>query len=386
MNQSPYQLLKQYAALLYKYKVAEVLASPQTHRRELFFLLGIFFIVLTIVICLLLLIYFQLRMPPRVAPVTTSEIRKRRKWRLFKAAVPMAAVVIGLAAGSYRSDQLSFCQSCHALKADITSWKKSAHSGVSCAKCHGTPGAFGYLMDKTKALGYTYEFFNGKAPERLTSDVNSEICLTCHGSLRKQTVEVKSIVMSHKEVVQAGYRCTDCHTQTAHANNIKPRFAGMSACLPCHDGKSSSNDCSLCHTNKTTTALRELEHFPKATFPESDFRNCRRCHKDERKCIACHGLELPHPEGWAPDEFGMEEGADPGSLKHARAAAFEKKKSCYKCHIIQECGKCHMAVGHGDNWKSEHYHRLKTETTAQLEKRCLRCHTKVKKLCVICHP
>lgn len=386
MNQSPLQLLRHWLALLYKYKVVEVFANPQTHRRELLFLLGIFFIILTIIICLLLLVYFQVKTPPKIAPITKADFARRRRRRLFKAAVPALAIFIALGFGSYRSTQTEFCERCHVMKPTIISWKKSTHNKTPCLACHMKSGATGYLSAQFKGLDYAITFLKNRVPKRLTSEVDSSNCMSCHSSLRKKTVTSKSVRISHKELIAAGYRCVDCHTNTGHAKPaVTPRYSGMSACLPCHDGKKASNNCKICHANEVGVAMRKLEYFGKVSFDESLFSNCRRCHVNEDKCIKCHGVELPHPAGWAPEAKDLPP-EENGPILHAKAAAFEKKKLCWKCHTESNCSDCHGLSGHSPSWKQGHHSSSEAVSNpANLERSCMSCHNKVTQFCVLCH-
>lgn len=384
MNSPAWETVSKYLALLYRYKIVEVLQNPQSHRRELLFLLGIFFIILTIVVCLLLLIYFQLRLPPTPKPVTKGEKAKRRRGRYLKAAVPLLFLVFVLSFAGYSSTRSETCARCHVLDKDIASWKRSIHKKVPCAQCHFKKGATGFLVTDIEGLNNAYLYLNEKTTLPMRTSVPNSSCLPCHQNLATQSITGKGIRMSHKEVLAAGYACTDCHAKTTHKDERPARFTGMKACLPCHDGKTAPVFCNRCHVNDPGHILRQLEDFPKVFIGEASFKNCGGCHKDQRKCIDCHGLRLPHPDGWAEPVSNdpLEMDAPEARQLHAKAGAFGGKRLCEKCHNVKEfCNNCHGFPGHGQDiygsgWSKDHDGN---------EEACRQCHSRIENFCRLCH-
>ncbi|MCL5290972.1 MAG: hypothetical protein M1548_00350, partial [Actinobacteria bacterium] len=66
---------------------------------------------------------------------------------------------------------------------------------------------------------------------------------------------------------------------------------------------------------------------------------------------------------------------------HAKAAAFEKKAICKKCHDNNFCGNCHHFPGHPADWKLGH------RVSGSAEKACMSCHLADKSpvFCDLCH-
>jgi hypothetical protein len=107
-------------------------------------------------------------------------------------------------------------------------------------------------------------------------------------------------------------------------------------------------------------------------------RECGGCHDQERECDPCHGIRMPHS-------------LDFRGGGHARAAAFEKKLMCWKCHDPQFCSNtgCHNSAfnpdngstSHGRDWKQQH-------RIAAWDAGCV-CHGAVNQrkvpMCTLCH-
>jgi len=124
----------------------------------------------------------------------------------------------------------------------------------------------------------------------------------------------------------------------------------MSACFTCHGAESTSvapSDCALCHP--PGFSLKPASH-DQAFFSGGHARvaevqgtdDCFLCHTGgkENFCQACHGLDMPHPGGWALDA-----GGGPGA--HV-ATAHQDATICVRCHdnsgaTPQGCfgGECH---------------------------------------------
>jgi hypothetical protein len=152
----------------------------------------------------------------------------------------------------------------------------------------------------------------------------------------------------------------------------------MAQCFNCHGQAAqprASAECSVCHvkdmdlkpdTHKTG-AWRQKEHGVAA---KTDRQQCVMCHKSQF-CDNCHGLEMPHPLGWAR-----------GASGHA-AVATKDRKVCEKCHTgnANLCTMCHHQ-GFDDTkgpWVKQHNLKVR-ETGAAF---CFKCHDAT--YCVRCH-
>lgn len=100
----------------------------------------------------------------------------------------------------------------------------------------------------------------------------------------------------------------------------------MSRCTPCHDGRTAPERCETCHVSGP---LDESKTPKRATAIST--AGCTGCHeaKTAQRCIACHGLELPHP---------------PTFMRSHAALSYANPALCAKCHetASAETGcRCH---------------------------------------------
>jgi len=131
----------------------------------------------------------------------------------------------------------------------------------------------------------------------------------------------------------------DCHTRQLCANCHKysrppshgPKWLknhatkNTAACDACH-GKSS---CDTCHRKGSSKPTSHDATWPKThgKAAKTDRKECLMCHEN-RYCVKCHGLELPHPKDW-------------GMGGHKKSASLKAGSMCYKCHETKYCAMCH---------------------------------------------
>lgn len=250
-------------------------------------------------------------------------------------------LALSLAGGYAASSTDGFCRdACHGSDDSMSDRSRAEHKNAPCASCHedALPGGFfASLVNRTAHLvgqvAPGVEVYAGPVPSRR--------CLTCHGSVRSAVIETAGGArMSHREPLDAGMACRDCHGQVGHEPVIA--VAGMTKCVPCHDSKKASANCRSCHARDTGHASASSGNsrgFPRVQLgPVTD---CGGCH-DQAPCDACHGLRMPHSI-----EFLR--------WKHARSGAFEGKTLCWRCHTKADCSRCHLDFpGHAPGWKDEH--------------------------------
>lgn len=346
--------------------IKQVVQDPRSAPQEAFLLLAIFVVVILIfVVLLLLVILVSSRAPEEEKEKADKGIEKTEKPDFKGSSLTFLAIVFILTVAAFSiTSQPRTCTFCHPLKTYYEAWKESPHAQKSCLSCHAEPGILGYLEAKQKGLSNAFAYLASHKfePESQSPD---KACLNCHSRVREKTSS-KKVRMSHREVIEGGLHCYECHPSVGH-QTATPTASTMEKCLSCHQESKASPACSTCHPIDIAYQPHlELENYRLAHFSE-DF-SCRGCHSKETDelCFACHLIEMPHPTGW-------EEG------KHAKPA-FQNKWICYRCHA--RCRQCHerLQAGsnpwyHGDNWLQEHRHYQPSE--------CEGCHRP--NLCQICH-
>ena len=277
-------------------------------------------------------------------------------------------VLVGFAYGDRRGRQDAACRSCHVLQPVVDSWEASSHPTVACIECHASPGVFGGVETRVRALADLAKNLGGTKTLTAPATVNQDNCRSCHEKELSGVLTVGNLRVRHLDFVDR-LPCRQCHGRVGHdpagAKSPAPS-AMMTTCADCHDGKTASRDCSTCHVGDIAQAGSGPEDYARVQLGSP--ATCVGCHSLEG-CNECHGIEMPHPQDWA----------DPKN--HAPAGAFDTTV-CVRCHDAG-CNPCHMQihVNHGPNWKAEH----KTTTDRSL---CIRCHDPQKvgtDMCRLCH-
>lgn len=341
------------------------LRNPGDDPRATALTFGILAVATLIVICLLLVLFFT------IESYTEKRKTAKKKMSLRNRLIIISVVVVIslglLSVPFYLTVQPSFCPKCHVVKGEYESWKKSSHWDVDCLACHSSPGIIGSFILYAKGAENAISYVSQKYSRPITASVNNEACLKCHRNVSKQIIRSMGIRVSHKEFLAKGYFCTNCHNTTAHGKIVpQTRYPSMDKCLVCHNGKTASSKCNLCHVKDVGKRIRK----PKRTFPKTtlgELTTCEGCHKID-KCTRCHGLVMPHPPGWTD------------KATHAKFAAWEKKQLCMKCHDMEFCNECHNFPGHFAGWKEAHKQRV------GFEEQCKSCHRAQEKFCALCHP
>jgi len=186
------------------------------------------------------------------------------------------------------------CLKCHSPKVTAAIWQTSAHAklGFSCTNCHEmhTPAQAKFMLRKN--IG--------------------EDCYACHSGMRDLAAEGKH----HK--LPEGLDCRRCHSP--HGSNephglLKPK---SELCKTCHGAGAAGMP------EGHGSADWKKTHGKTA---KTDLSACTGCHDKEKFCSACHGTEMPHPEGWV---MGHKD----------KGATFDPKGICLKCHERSFC-RCH---------------------------------------------
>jgi len=243
---------------------------------------------------------------------------------------------------------------CHTTSASVKASVKLDHA--RCVQCHEAPGLTGTAEAIRTRGTMLVKAARGGKPDGAAL-VDSAACLRCHTSvLGKPVIGSRGVKVSHKEPVAAGMTCSSCHPGAGHTQR---RTYSMTPCLTCHGNRAAapasraSAECETCHVDgierdiaprtadSTATLGSGAVIYPVVAVGKTV--QCGACHDEKRECDTCHGFRLPH------DRAFLEGG-------HARVAAFEAKKACFKCHTEDSCSSgCHIGFpGHLEGWKEDH--------------------------------
>lgn len=352
-------------------RITNTIKDPLAHPRETVLIIGILVVIFLILITLLLMVFVfkqEIERKPPHKRESDKELRARsRKIYLVLASIIIVLFVFSMIATS----QSSFCSSCHVIKKNYQSWEKSSHKKAGCLSCHAEPGVFGYLLARLRGFSNLSAFVNESYRLPLRSIVKNSSCLMCHQPRLSKTISTRGIKVSHKEINQAGFLCIECHPRTGH--NAKVAINMMDKCITCHNAQHASSECVVCHPiDIAYDPSLTFDDFPKIQLGEPG--GCRGCHSPalEKKCLACHGIEMPHT------------GAFIGG-GHARLG-FVNKTLCYRCHDRKMCVRCHLGVdGHTGDWRGSHGSGWITEHQDRQASQCLGgpCHGP--NICDLCH-
>ncbi len=347
-------------------KVLYTFHHPLASPRETVILISIVVVLILILIVLFLIILLvrkKIEETPEKEEV--KEVKKKlSKKKIFECYLIFSGMALFLFLVSLTiTSHPKFCASCHLIKEEYESWKKSTHSKVTCLSCHNEPGALSYLIGKVKGAGnfLAYIVRNFKKP---VAYVSNSSCLSCHKKILSK-MTVSKVRISHQEIIKAGASCVDCHKCLVHKRAKGEKVFVMDKCLTCHNDQKASSSCPTCHhIDIAYNPSLNLDDFPKVHLESPT--NCQGCHSKalERKCFNCHRIEMPHTSEFI-------------NGGHARAA-FINKAICYRCHA--GCQKCHIKLGafwpHPSNWIITHRKYKASD--------CSNCH--VANICGLCHP
>ncbi len=290
--------------------------------------------------------------------VRKRKVRPLPRWEkwLFLGMVAAALLVL-LVGSSIYIDQSSFCANCHLEQRTFETWKKSPHREVDCLDCHRAPSPSGYLAQKIDYLRWVWSFSFNTYKMPLRDSISNANCRRCHGSEISKVITRQGIKVQHKDFLDKGRRCTDCHSAVGHKVAVAT-YPSMNECLTCHDTKTAPAKCEVCHTPGTPGSKRiRREVVP---IPVASSSQCRGCHKPStwKRCIQCHGLEMPHPDGFRKGHSHL---------------AFLNKELCLRCHSFPSsdkppgthggydrtdfCNRCHAFPsphGTAERWAREH--------------------------------
>ena len=324
--------------------------------------------------------------PPPTPATGPSGGRLRRRAALARVLIAVVTVAVLAIAADLATTSPRLCMSCHEIAKRAGSWSRSAHVGVACVSCHQTPRPWyalpPRLVDRVRLFGgdiarHVAGGYQDPVDFRVTGapPMSDAVCLQCHDPNRKATSGFR-IIIDHPAHAKRNGSCVSCHIRTAHPlDDRSAALSLMSACFTCHGTAKTAKApgrCDLCHP--AGYVLRPASHKAAdwwgrhGKVARSDVKQCELCHT-KSTCDGCHGIEMPHPMGWAQ--------------KGHAAEARRDRWNCMRCHTGPPdwCTMCHHEPYRSTKgtWVQQH--------ASVAEKRgisfCLGCHSEIE--CVRCH-
>jgi len=316
-------------------------------------------------------------MKARIAPLIA---RLRESSPNYARAARIAGITLGivafcfLLAGPVTLALPQSCNACHADTGEYAQWNESAHARIGCQECHVERGyLFGAGNSASLVTELSRQVLGGHGDGAWVPD---SACLSCHPEIgHEETFVVGTLRVSHAGMAEGGYRCVDCHSDTAH--ELDPSVIEqptMATCASCHNGERAAKSCETCHPDAAEDGAAQRHDAEWARTHGSNWQSlhgmgelatCVLCHEPS-KCESCHGVPLPHDKGFA---------ANHGSL------AVDTREACITgCHTTSFCDSCHgIEMPHPAGFLEGH-----SSIANDIEdEACSRCHTTAS--CNDCH-
>jgi hypothetical protein len=280
----------------------------------------------------------------------------------------------------------SICGMCHEMSPAVASWRVSGHTKVGCASCH-EPARAWYafpvtLFGRSAMLARDISLHLARDPqpsEEATPTIPDSTCERCHDPSRAVTMRFGTLI-NHAEHAKRNGSCLSCHLDTAHPDPTAERpMLLMERCFACHGRTKQAKapgTCDVCHPK--SFSLRPASHAPptkwRTAHGEASIAQqqpCAMCH-EKTFCDGCHGLQMPHPAGWAV------------GIKPLHASIGERDRQvCAQCHTDKPdlCSMCHhkgWEPARG-TWVAQHP-LMVDQRGANF---CFQCHTST--FCFDCH-
>ena len=291
----------------------------------------------------------------------------RANWRRYSLVLTIIVGVFLVFIGVGVSTSTSlYCKACHGRDKKIAVMQSGDHQHLSCVQCHEGGGTVArFTVNSFQRVGHLMTGLSRSSQPTGYSTVPASACLNCHAAAVASTTTVSSlgnnsITMAHQQPTDAGMTCSRCHNLTTAKTPVVQRGT-MSTCLICHDGKQAPNACTTCHVSSPQRAITVSK--PSAAnadrlLSSNPNASCYNCHTDASTCDACHGLRLPHPDGFEDN--------------HGSTVLRYGVSTCKKCHTTtpdptgklnttssvggaQPCSNCHVYNINDGQWDYQTY-------------------------------
>lgn len=278
------------------------------------------------------------------------------------------------------TSQPSFCNICHEMRADVRAWKSSSHAEVTCYSCHSEGNLTAFLVHKVESLKEVYFHLTNEFEKPINGDgeygwkMSNEPCKRCH-SLNRRVTPHKGIIIDHLKHEQKSITCVTCHNRAGHPTEHMKGYVG--------EKKAEEAKVKIAFkVGKEETASIESKPYE----DRIKMRFCMVCHTGEkgkgpRECETCHppGFELKPEDHNNPDWLPPQDRLQSVHAFHAKEAK-ARMADCLSCHQQKFCVDCHgVEIPHPEKWKNEHKNLVRTAV-----EKCIRCHPQTN-FCEACH-
>lgn len=274
-------------------RLPKVVGDVRAYPREAMLLALIAALALILCAVLVFVVSDAVAARKRVPKARSRMLWRTRATRALTLIGTAGALVVVAAMAPLLTEVSSRCTgSCHGVEPAAAAWRMGSHSRVGCYGCHARPGPTGALEAGMRGVVRALASEDASMPG--VSPTDNRVCLRCHDDIAS-TVVGRRVRMRHADVVAAAYPCAACHADVAHEGLAGAKSSAaasmMGECVACHDGKRARSRCGVCHA--VSPADRRSSPVGHTALEVT----CSGCHPDatERRCVACHGLELPHP-------------------------------------------------------------------------------------------
>ena len=280
---------------------------------------------------------------------------EHRRALLRIAAVIVGAVVVVQAVSYVVSSSSTVCAGCHIMEPYVAIHAQSSHAGVACVECHSE----WRLILSAAYLRYAVGLYTPQLRAEVP-DARCLACHE-HQDLDTDKVFLKGIHFSHKGHLGEMRRgkslhCTSCHGSHAIMGEVGEPQAARSdvqeeVCFTCHfkgaEKGQAATGCLVCHGPPTTVVTHQGFQFDHGSYLKREVR-CDLCHTEvvagdanvpRGRCATCHVSRI--------------EAYDNVERVHAIHLKTHQV-DCQRCHNSLTHGKVAMAPALGERCENCH--------------------------------
>lgn len=237
----------------------EIILHPELHSKELPILLSAV-VILILILVLTTIIIYQRQEPLKISH--EEKLRVALVWFISSLVIFFISSSVPILYLTSKEN----CFRCHKKDSHIKEFE-IAHQNIPCISCHSKEGLIGRIDNFFKVAGKIYKIVSNKPVEK-TFCISYNNCLSCHSDIVSSTVVRNRIIVRHKEIINEGQPCTNCHPATVRGRRIATSQRIMANCGRCHNERSASAKCVLCHTpfGSPPRFPPDLSNFPKVSI------------------------------------------------------------------------------------------------------------------------